>query len=217
MPRQEALATMLEDAADVYFFYKARAKKPTAKQLGEKLNEIEAAASKLLAAMSLPESIDEDDPLAGMPPAIRSALQPGAAIQADRLGWRPRYSGEGLLRNTVHGIYRLRDWAMAAGELHQRDDAAERTPRHEGDPALDALFRQLAEVYRTVFEGEPGASTSPRTGETTGPWVRFVKACLRPILAEADMPTDKAIRQRTRKAQVNCRKNSIQPFRQPSP
>ena len=130
---------------------------------------------------------------------IRSALQAGSATEADRLGGLLQNSDIGLLENAVRGAYHLRDWARAAGELHRRD---ERTPRHEGDPALDRLFRELFDVYRMVFEREPGTSIDTRTGEPTGPWVRFVKACLRPILAEAEMPTDTAIRERTRRVMV---------------
>ena len=53
-----------------------------------------------------------------------------------------------------------------------------------------------------AFEREPGTSIDTRTGEPTGPWVRFIKACLRPILAEAEMPTGTAIRERTRRVMV---------------
>ena len=199
MPRREGLAKMLENAAEAYFIYKCYGQKPTPKQLEEKLKIIETAASKLLSAMSLSESIDADAPLAGVPHLIRSALQAGSATEADRLGGLLQNSDIGLLENAVRGAYHLRDWARAAGELHRRD---ERTPRHEGDPALDRLFRELFDVYRMVFEREPGTSIDTRTGEPTGPWVRFVKACLRPILAEAEMPTDTAIRERTRRVMV---------------
>jgi hypothetical protein len=159
---------------------------------------IETAAAKLIAALHLPEAMDED-PLASMPVALRcGALQAQAALEASELGGLPEWSGAGLLCDSVHGVYRLRRWARNA-QARRRARPTPRAKRHAGDEVLNKLFGGLAGIWIEIFERPIGTSVgspgSPHEGKAGGPMIRFFSACLKPILKD-EAPTNKAIRSR---------------------
>jgi hypothetical protein len=102
---RQALSERLEVVAHNYTQCSQFQSEPTAKQIADAMADIETAAAKLIAALHVPEAMDED-PIASMPVALRSgALQAQAALEAGQLG------GVGLLRDSVHGVYRLQRWS----------------------------------------------------------------------------------------------------------
>ena len=77
-----------------------------------------------------------------------------------------------------------------------------RDSRHAGDAALDKLFGSLAEIYWDIFE-RPIRMSNPKPGgakayEPTGPFARFLRACLMPLLKD-DTPSLEGIRERYRR------------------
>ncbi len=102
VPRRHALREHLEKAAHICITFSEYQTEPTIKQIADAMEAIEAAAAKLIEALHLPEAM-EQDPLASMPTALRSGtLQAEAQLEASELGGLPRWSGEGLLRDSMH-------------------------------------------------------------------------------------------------------------------
>ena len=197
VPRRQALVERLKQAAHAYTVLSEFQTEPTAKQISDAMADIEAAAAKLIAALHLPEAIDQD-PLASMPAALRyGALQAQAALEAERLGGLPKWSGAGLLSDSVRGVYRLRRWARNAKARSRTARQTSRAKRHVGDEALNALFGDLAGIWIDVFERPIATSVgeSANARKAGGPMVRFFSACLKPILKDKT-PTSKAIRAR---------------------
>jgi hypothetical protein len=222
--QRQALSERLEVVAHNYTQCCQFQTEPTAKQIADAMSDIEAAAAKLIAALHVPEAMDED-PIAPMPAALRSgALQAQAALEAGH--GPPKRSGAGLLRDSVHGVYRLHRWAETAkrrwAETYKRDsnqpdrphaqsdgdvywseprlEPARSTPRakrHVGNEELDRLFRGLAGIWTGLFKRRIATSVGnlAHPGEVGGPMVRFFSACLTPILKDKT-PTSKAIRGR---------------------
>lgn len=197
VPRRQALRDRLELAAHNYAVLSQFEIQPTAKQIADAMADIEAAAAKLIAALYLPEAMDQD-PLASMPTALRG-LQGWAVAEAKQLG----KSGADLLGEAVYGVYRLHGWARNEAQASRR--AVRQTPqakRHAGNEELDNLFKELASIWTDVFE-RPIATTvggpqSVNAGKAGGPMLRFLSACLKPILKDTT-PNYEAIRGRIRR------------------
>ena len=202
VPRRQVLRERLEKAGHIYITFSEYQTEPTIKQIADAMADIEAAAATLIAALYLPEAM-EQDPLASMPTALRyGALQAEAALEASELGGLPRWSGEGLLRDSVHGVYRLHRWARSVKARHRTARQIPWTKKHARDEDLNRLFGDLAGIWFHVFERQIATSVSgpesARPGQAGGPMVRFFRACLKPILKDKT-PSDNAIRNRIRR------------------
>jgi hypothetical protein len=111
--------------------------------------DIEAAAAKLIAALYVPEAMDED-PIASMPASLRyGALQAQAALEAGH--GPPKRSGTGLLRDSVHGVYRLHRWAETAkrrwAETYKRDSNQPDRPHAQSDMSAMKNWIVYLEVW----------------------------------------------------------------------
>lgn len=203
VPRSQALSERLEQAANLYTSFSSFQTEPTAKQICDAMADIEEAAAKLIAALHLPEALDQD-PLASLPAALRfRALQEEAAIEAGQLGGGPfNPSAEGLLRDSVRGVYRLHKWALNVQARRRTDRQTPRAKRHAGDEYLDWLFKGLACIWEDVFKRpiatSVASSESANAGQAGGPMLRFFSACLKPILKDKT-PAFNAIRGRIRR------------------
>jgi hypothetical protein len=194
--RWPALSERLEVVAHNYTQCSQFQTEPTAKQIADAMPDIEAAAAKLIATLHVSEAMDED-PLASMPAALRfGALQAQAALEAGH--GLPKRSGAGLLRDSVHGVYRLQRWSQNVQARLRTAQATPRAKRHIGDEELDRLFGDLAGIWTKLFRRRIAASVSGEASANPGqggPTVRFFSACLKPILKDKT-PTSKAIRGR---------------------
>jgi hypothetical protein len=225
--RRQALRERLEVAAHNYTQCSQFQTEPTPVQLADAMADIEAAAAKLIAALHLPEAMDED-PLASIPAALRfGALQAQAALEAEQLGGE--WSGARLLGDSVRGVYRLHRWAGTYKRGSEQPDTrpaqsdlratkignvyweeaglrtARQTPRakrHAGNKDLDALFGELAGIWIGIFKRRIATSVSgpesANPGEAGGPMVRFFSACLKPILKDKT-PNNEAVRLQVRR------------------
>jgi hypothetical protein len=201
VPRRQVLRERLEKAAHIYITFSEYQTEPTPNQIADAMADIEEAAATLIAALHLPEAM-EQDLLASMPTALRyGALQAEAALEASELDGLPRCSGEGLLRDSVHGVYRLHRWARSVKARNRTARQIPWTKKHARDEDLNRLFGDLAGIWFFVFERPIATSVSgpesARPGQAGGPMVRFLSACLKPILNET--PSNEAIRSRIRR------------------
>lgn len=195
--RKEALAERLETAANWWHVNSQYQTEPTSKQSADAFGKIEKAAKDLLGALGLPVKPVFKDETADMPQALRyGGLQPYAAKEK----WL--VTGDGRLREAVRGVYQIRNRARRTRKLNTAKPETPRESRHAGDAALDELFVSLANIYRDIFERRiatsVGSPTSAKEGQAIGPLVRFLCACLTPLLKD-DTPTPEAIRERCRR------------------
>ncbi len=208
--RRVALMERLESAAKWWQIQAEFRQKPTPSQLKERLANIEQTARQLLDALGIPKEGDLD--LSAMPPALRfDGLQAEATIEAERLeatikakrlGGLPAATGAGLLEDAIRGVYCLKIWAARAGETEDAKGGTPRTKRHNRDEALDGLIAEFIAIWVGVFEKAPktsvGAPETQNEGKAGGPLLRFIDACLAPLLGEK-RPSAEAIRGRVRR------------------
>lgn len=195
VPRRQALKDRLESAARVYAAFSDFQTKPTAKQMADILADIETAAAKLIAALHLPETMDETNPLEHMLPALRYGLfLESAGHEERRVGGFPD-------RDSVQRVYQLRDWAKAEKDKCRAEPVTPPTQRHMGDETMDDLFRDFTKIWVEIFERKIGTSVggplSLDASQASGPFIRFLHACLQPILKKAQ--SEGAIRERVRR------------------
>jgi hypothetical protein len=82
--------------------------------------------------------------------------------------------------------------------IRERSVSARRTePSNSGDLPLNELITWLGHAWFVVFEKVPGSSVDKEDGTVGGPFIRFVRAALEPLLEE--MPTNNALRLRVRR------------------
>jgi hypothetical protein len=108
------------------------------------------------------------------------------------------YAGPTALREAILGVIFIKEVAADAKmivDLHVDPDCK----RNKGDVELRRLFGDLIGTWMEVFErpiamsvGKPG---SPGEGIPSGPFIRFIQACLKPL--KIDLTPD-AIRDRAR-------------------
>ena len=195
--RAEALAERLESAAKWWHLVSQHQTEPTSKQSADAFGKIEKAAKDLIEALGLPVKPIFNDETADMPQALRfGGLQPYAAKEK----WL--VTGDGRLREVVRGVYQIRNRARRARKLNLAKPKTPRGSRNAGDAALDELFVSLANIYQDIFEraiatstGKPGATNAD---QPTGPLVRFLRTCLKPLLKD-DTPSLRGIRARCMK------------------
>jgi hypothetical protein len=210
--RRQALEERLDAAARTYLLKTEWQTKPTPKQLATRFDKIETAAAKTLAALGLSRDVRLEEVRPDRKGQVKKEipselcygeLQAFAELEAQQLGGSPLYSGEGLLRDAVHGVCRIRDWSAKAKQHNAGEEATPREQRHSGDKILDDLLRSLGGIWFDVFNKLPTTSVSSGTqsspaGVVGGQFVAFIEACLRPLLG-SNMLTRDAIRERVRR------------------
>jgi hypothetical protein len=169
-------------------FAEEEARRLEALAVREKMQQIEP----LLEHMSAEAARRRLDPLhERTDPALHTPLGPGG-----------RYFGRGMMLDAVVGVCRLRDWAAGAKAVHEVAPSTPRDKRHKGDAALDELFTSLIDAWVELFNRKPTISVrgpeSKAPGKPAGPFLRFIRACLEPILG-LQMLSDGQIRERVRK------------------
>jgi hypothetical protein len=193
--RRTALVEGLEVAAAWYTHSQAWADKPSPSHLRDQFQSIETAAEKLLKAVQLPNSGNPDD----IPPPIRSLLRRRAEITGRHLGgfanhpatdWEIEgeayrdYHGIEQLRDVIEGVKLLRIWA-AQGRILKERKVSQGRDRNKGDQALRDLIGNLAGIWVEVFEKRIATSVEgpgrPHAGEASGPFIRFLCACVKPL------------------------------------
>jgi hypothetical protein len=209
--RRIALKERLESAARYWDITRQYENKPTSTQTAEAFKKIEKFLNGTLTVLQLDQHDFGDDILEKLPRALRDGLEdqpqkdagvlsvPGGLVngQFTRNLDILQPSSADLLMDDIKGVYRLRDRVRAYNS--RISERTQHNKRHEGDPYLNALFQHLALIWMDIFEGElrtsVAAQGSKDEGEAGGPLVRFIRACLEPLLADRT-PSDKAIRAR---------------------
>lgn len=100
-------------------------------------------------------------------PMPEGKLTDGTAV---RLGHLPMPTGE-LMAETLRAVGRLERWLHDAAEVYAASPALPAT--RPKDHALNEWTKALAETFKLVFKLEP----TPGSGQSPGPFVRFVAAC----------------------------------------
>ncbi len=225
LPRRVALKERLESAARCWDVTRQYENMPSPAQTAQAFKKVEGAANALLVALRLHRHDFGDGVLDNLPRALRDGLECEAQKDSSVVSVQEDLSngtftrdldilqpnGADLLADAIQGIYRLREWSRVLGS--RMSGAAPRTDRHEGDPALGELFREIALVWMDVFGGELRASVAApggaNEGEAGGPTVNFFRASLKPLLGDRT-PSDKAIRARIRRLRHSLLKSSPQ-------
>ena len=214
--RRNALALRLETAAHYYAMEAEFQLKPAASELRNALKSIEKAAGRLWDALGLEGKTEFED----MPQALKSELGAQAESHGERIDgyddmpptqWPMKggnyvdYWGRAKLRQAVEDVALLRLWARnakARAAAQVQTNGQRRTTRHSGDKALNDWFGNLAGIWLDVYERLPatsvGATGRANEGIGGGPFVRFIKAALQPVLGKST-PDDEAIRSRAKR------------------
>lgn len=204
LDRRTVLSKRLEAAAQWWHVQGDDQTRPTSKQIADRCELIENRAVALLKALGTP-----DGRLDQMPDALRfGALQAAAATDPEEY---PNQPGAERLGNAVDGIERLRRWSRSIKSRNRSKKPIPREKRHAGDKALDELFSELTGIYFDVFKRMPrisvGKTGSQNEGEPVGPFIRYMRACLTPLMGDVT-PSDHAIRERWRRRYKSKRKKS---------
>lgn len=190
--RRTELGCRLELAAQNWDVKRQLQKRPTHRQRARAFARIETDATRLLTALSVPEDGDTE----AMPPALLyGGLQAYAAKEAETHGQFSRYTGKGLLDESIKGVARLHRWAAAARKRAEALIPRDGPGGHTGDKALNTLFGDLAGIWLDIFERTPATALNA-TGQPGGPFLRFLRASLDPLPVTM---TDEAIRDRARR------------------
>lgn len=189
--RHEALSDRLESAAREWDIRSQFQTKPTSKQVAQSHERIARCAARLCEALGLPKGGSLDD----VPDAIRYGPMLAAA-EAERENLDEAEDEGGNLDDAVLAVQRLLRWSQQAAEHGEEL----RSAPHEGDPALDGLFRSLICIWGKIFEKEPSTRETVRSDDTDqpAPMIRFIKNALRPLM-RGDTPSLGAIRARAQR------------------
>ena len=206
--RRVALVGRLESVAKWWRVETEFQQEPTPSQLEERYTRIEWAAHTLLRELGASDTGGANE----MPPALRfGSLQAQAAIDADHSGNPPTADGAELLEDRVKGISQIQDWARRAGDRERAKGGTPRAERHDRDDALDRLLGGLIGIWVDIFGRPPGMSVAAperrNAGLPGGPMLRFIDACLTPLLGQVKPSTD-AIRSRIRRMGISTHKKS---------
>lgn len=198
LPRRDALVAELEALARSYRVLSELKKSPTAKQKAAAFKKIEDAGRDWLAALSLPEGRPKKGNLLDhVPIALTMHLSQYVTPRGGH-----SWEGERRMLAVIEGMYRFNEWAGAARRAAEQHPPTERSKRASGDPALDDWIKGLGHVWKDIFNREIGTSVggpgSRSAGQPGGPFIRFVRVCLRPVLQDKT-PNEEAIRERVRR------------------
>lgn len=176
--RRTALADHLESSAQFWDALRHYPTEPTDKEIAKRHLKIDHVLARLMEALGLPENGN----LENMPVEVR---------------FGPLYvEGGDELERVLREVQKLRRWSRIAAE----EEAEPRPVPHQGNIALNALCRSLADTWVEIFEREPSTRESIRRNGTQlpAPMVRFIHAALKPLLGDAT-PSAKAVRARVQR------------------
>jgi hypothetical protein len=204
-PRRDALRTCLEGAAEQHMRSLRDGAAPTRAMVVRRYAEIESALKRCIKVIgrsgkagSKPDRIgwivhsELGLELAGGQPSLEAVS-----------GWR--------VQKTTEDLEHLLRCATRLREKSENTEPSAPSETQSGDVPLDELIRWLGHAWFVVFERLPGASVNNEDGAVGGPFIRFVRAALEPLMR--DIPTDKALRARVRRvlpslrSQVNMAKS----------
>lgn len=180
--RREALQARLESAARAWDIEAQFQTEPTVKKMTQRHEQIARYAARMCEALGLPKGGSIDD----VPDAIRYGPMLAAA-EAEG----------GNLDEAVLAVQGILRWSLQAAE---QGGGTDRQAPHEGDPALDGLFRRLIRIWVEIFEQKiTTRETTPKDGPTrAAPTIRFIHAALRPLLKDAT-PSTESVRKRVQR------------------
>lgn len=145
--RRTALTEELKSAAEYWEKLRHFQTEPTEQQIMERHHRIDRALQRLLKALDLPEQGGLEDML----PAVRfGPLYVEAGDELDR---------------ALQAVQRLAHWSRLAAD----QDVELQSKRHEGDLALDVLFRSLIRIWVEIFEQEQATRETVRSDGTEQP------------------------------------------------
>jgi len=231
-PRIDMLGVCLDTAAREYFFDLYGGKPPTPAQLAEALGRVEKEIQDLERTLlggrpNKPLTKDRGRDAAGLLRAMNDALKVQARKSAD---YSIRYAEEhissenrqqlvrdsladGYLMDAWLAISRLKRWtsnaraeAVSFGKLPNSD-------RHRGNVPLNSFIQALLNIYLEVFERDPSVAIPATGGPPSGPTIRYLQACIKPVLGDQS-PTPDGLRKRIIAWNNQNKKFLIGPFRQ---
>ena len=206
------LAKQLDEAAIWFFHDRHLQSAPPPSKVRHRLEQIEAAARRLITHLGIKEAYDPDsDPVEALPRALFIPLVLAAERFGRQLGGYPDLppielgtekagepyidvQAERKMVSTLSGVQLIARWARNAQAQEADAVKSDRRLTGEGDWALNEFLARLMAIYREATEREPWLSRRGRT--PTGPFLRFVKACLEPL---AEEHTDQAIYERLKR------------------
>jgi hypothetical protein len=195
--RREALRAFLEGAAKYYMRAVSDADAPTPAMLVKRYAAIEKTAQKSIKALvKRPKARFKPDRIdAIVHSELGLELAGGVPSLEAMSGWRVQElirDNEDLLRCAT----RLRE------EYSEKLTATSK--RYSGNVPLNELIRWFAHAWFVVFENLPG--TSEYHGTEQGPFIRFVRAALEPLMEE--VPSAQALRPRIRRVLPSLRSSA---------
>lgn len=207
LKRRDALEQYLERAAANYFLEKQWAAQSTPSEMKKRMQAIETAARKLQQALRLTDNADSDD----IPKEILWALRRRAEVAGERRGGFPNhppavsetsghkhtnFQGPAQLRDAMEGIALIKNCASEAKQIFESEIGP---GGHVADAAKRAFINAAAEIWTEIFENQIATSVgkpeSKHAGKPTGPFLKFLKACMTPIGIEM---TDESLRDSVR-------------------
>ncbi len=196
-PRRDALRICLEGGAEQFMRSVRDGAAPTRAMLVRRYAEIESALKRCIKVLGRSgEAGSKPDRIGWI---VRSELGLELAGGEPSLeavsGWRVQKTAEDL-EHLLRCATRLR-------EKSENTEPSAPLEAHSGDVPLNELIGWLGHAWFVVFERPPGASVDNEDGTVGGPFIRFVRAALEPLVS--DIPTDKAIRARVRRVLPSLR------------
>lgn len=216
------LARQLDEAAIWLFHERHLQSVPPPSKVRHRLEQIEAAARRLIVHLGIKEAYDPDsDPVEALPRALFVPLVLAAERFGRQLGGYPElppveigtekagepyidFHAERKMASALSGVQLIARWARNAQAQEANAVKSDQRLTHEGDWALDEFLARLMAIYREAAQREPRLSRRDRTPR--GPFFRFVKACLEPL---AEEHSDQAIYERLRRIRRQVRVKSI--------
>ncbi len=207
-PRRVALGEMLQTASRAYAAARKADHEPTSAQLATALRRIEKAAVKLQKAIAVippsdPDPITNASQSAGLRHAVIRLLSSHAHQEAETLSESHRGHadianlGSEFLSHAVLGVDRIQRWAAEGYETERTKGTVPTRDRATGDQPLANFIGELLGIYCHIFGKTPRTSVGASGGEPSGATIKYLKACLRPVLGD-DTPGGHALRARIR-------------------
>ena len=204
-PRRDALRTCLEGGAEQYMRSVRDGAAPTRAMVIRRYAEIESALERCTKVLGPPGKAGSKPDRIGwiVHSELGLELADGEPSLEAVSGWR--------VQKTAEDLERLLRCATRLREKSENTEPSAPSEAHFGDVPLNELIRWLGHAWFVVFERLPGASVDYDDGTVGGPFIRFVRAALGPLMS--DIPTDKALRARIRRvlpslrSQVNMAKS----------
>jgi hypothetical protein len=171
--RRTVLCIKLKDLAASYFRSRNWQEKLTPSEQVRRFQSIEAAFSKLLEALGLPENGNPDD----IPDHILFVLR-----RCARRHGAP--NAPAVVRDKIQATQTLWRW-IAEAKVDAEQKVRAHANRNTGDQATCQLLGDLVGIWIEIFDQNirtsVGAPGRHREGQAGGPMIRFIQACIEPL------------------------------------